>query len=341
MANERLIVIGASSGGIEALATILGGLTADFPAAVCVVVHTSPQAPGVLASILDRAGPLAAVHPADSERLKAGTVYVAPPDHHLLIEPDVVRLSRGPKENRFRPAIDPLFLSAAQIYGPRVIGVVLSGNLDDGTTGLGVIKQLGGLAIVQDPSEALFSDMPASALRHVAVDHCLPAREIGPALTRLAGLSLHASAADTAHALEVEVMIAKGIDPLDAGIESIGEPSRFTCPDCHGVLRALRDHTRVRYRCHTGHAYSAQSLVAASEEGIEDAFWHTIRALEEADMFLRHAASTEPDQNVAATLIEQADEARAQTNALRGMAMGRKRLILASASETPVNGKRR
>jgi two-component system chemotaxis response regulator CheB len=329
MAVKRLIVIGASSGGIEALATIVAALPEGLPATVCVVVHTSPESPGILASILDRAGPLPAIHPSDGHPLKPGTIYVAPPDHHLLIEPDVARLSRGPKEHRFRPAIDPLFMSAAQVYGPRVIGIVLSGSLDDGTTGLGVIKQLGGMAIVQDPSDAQFSSMPASALRHVPVDHCLPAREIGAAVTRLVGLSVHASAAEVAHALEVEVKIAKGFDALEAGIEGIGEPSQFACPDCHGVLRALRDRTRVRYRCHTGHAYSAQSFVAACEDGIENAFWHTIRALEEADMFFRHAASGESDPDAAAELVMRADEAAAQTKALREMAMSRKSLTLA------------
>lgn len=332
MAIERLIVIGASSGGIEALSTIVAALPEGLPAAVCVVVHISPQSPGILASILDRAGPLRAIHPTDRERLKSGTIYVAPPDHHLMIEPEVARLSRGPKENRFRPAIDPLFMSAAQVYGPRVVGIVLSGNLDDGTTGLGVIKQLGGIAIVQDPSDAQFSSMPASALRHVAVDHCLPARDIAAAVTRLVGLSVHASAAEVAEALEVEVKIAKGSDPLAAGIESIGSPSQFACPDCHGVLRALSDGTRVRYRCHTGHAYSAQSFVAASEDGIEDAFWHTIRALEEADMFFRHAGGAESDPDVAADFMRRADEAAAQTKVLREMVMSRKSLILSPAA---------
>ena len=310
----------------------MSALPEGLPAAICVVIHTAPDSPGILATILDKAGPLRAVHPTDGESLKHSTIYVAAPDHHLIVEPGVVRLSRGPKENRFRPAVDPLFMSAAQVYGPRVIGIVLSGNLDDGTTGLGVIKQLGGIALVQDPSDALYPSMPGSALGHVAVDQSLPARDIGQAVTRLVGVSVHASAAEIAQALEVEVMIAKGMDALEAGIESIGEPSKFACPDCHGVLRALSDGRRVRYRCHTGHAYSAHSFMAASHEAIEDAFWHTIRALEEEDMFLRHSASTESDPAVAAKLVEQAEQAAAQTNALREMVMKRKRLVVTSTA---------
>lgn len=340
MAIDRLIVIGGSSGGIEAVSTVIATLPAYLPAAVCVVIHTAPQSPGVLARIFDKAGPLRAIHPTNGERLKPSVIYVAPSDHHLLVEPGVLRLSRGPKENRFRPAIDPLFRSAAQVYGPRVIGVVLSGNLDDGTAGLGTITQLGGLAIVQDPSDALFPSMPASALKHVAVEHCLPVREIGPALLRLLALSVHATAAEVARALEVEVMIAKGMDPLEVGIENLGEPSRFACPDCHGVLRELTDGDRRRYRCHTGHAYSAQSLMAASDEGIEEALWNTIRALEEADMFLRHAASRESDARLASRLVTQAEQAAAETRVLRELVTNRQRLVLSATTGGSGDGDR-
>ncbi len=328
MGIERLVVIGASSGGIEAVSALVRALPPDFGAALCVVIHTAPQSPGVLPRILDVAGPLQALHPRDGQRMEPGVIYVAPPDHHLLVEPGVLRLSRGPRENRFRPAIDPLFRSAAQVYGPRAIGVVLSGNLDDGTAGLGTIKQLGGFAIVQDPEDALYPSMPASAMTHVAADLCLPADEIGGALVRLLELSVHATAGEVARALEVEVMIAKGEDPIEVGIEELGTPSPYSCPDCQGVLREVSDGGRVRYRCHTGHAYSTLSLLAASDEGVEEALYKAIRALEEANMFLRHAARGEADPTLTSRLETHAARALADTGVLREMVTSRQRLTL-------------
>ena len=186
MPTEQIVCVGASAGGIEALRTLVAGLPADFGASILVVLHTSPESPGILGNILDRAGALAAANAVDGERIQPGRIYVAPSDHHLLVEPGRLRLTRGPKENRFRPAIDPLFRSAASVYGPMAVGVILSGNLDDGSAGLRAIKQLGGAAIVQDPEEALFPSMPRSALEHVRVDYCLPVAEIASVLTRLA-----------------------------------------------------------------------------------------------------------------------------------------------------------
>jgi two-component system chemotaxis response regulator CheB len=182
MAAQRIVVIGASSGGIEALRQLVGGLPPDFPAPICVVLHTSPQSPGLLGKILANAGALPSATAATGMQLKAGHIYVAPPDHHLLIEPGGLCLGRGPKENRSRPAIDPLFRSAAQVYGHGAVGVILTGNLDDGSAGLRTIKQLGGIAIVQDPLDALFPAMPINALRHVAADYTVPLSEMVGAL---------------------------------------------------------------------------------------------------------------------------------------------------------------
>src|SRR5262245_7695839 len=185
MAAKRLVVIGASSGGIEALRTIAHNLPRSFKAAVCVVIHMAPDSPGVIDSILNKVGPLEAVAVKSCERLEEGRIYDAPPDHHLVVAPGVVRATKGPKENRARPAIDPLFRSAAQVFGPAAIGVVLTGSLDDGAAGLLTVKQLGGIAIVQDPSEALFPCMPRNALRSVAVDHVVPPADIAPPPERL------------------------------------------------------------------------------------------------------------------------------------------------------------
>src|SRR3954452_9488941 len=187
MPHRDLIVIGTSMGGMEALKTLVAGLPADLPAAVCVVLHVGAYGIGLLPKILAEAGPLPAVNARDRMEIEPGHIYVAPPDQHLVIErPGLLRLSRGPKENRTRPAIDPLFRSAAVAYGPRAIGVVLTGWLDDGTAGLWAIKEQGGIAIVQHPEDALAPDMPLTALKPVASTHCVPLKEIPPLLSRLA-----------------------------------------------------------------------------------------------------------------------------------------------------------
>jgi two-component system chemotaxis response regulator CheB len=287
----QLIVVGTSAGGIEALRELVAALPADFPAGLAVVMHTAPESPGVLHDILSRVSRLPATSPSSRDRIKAGHIYVAPPDHHLLVEPGHLRVTKGPKENRFRPAIDPLFRSAAQVYGPRAIGVILTGNLDDGTAGLWAIKQLGGTAVVQDPTEALYPSMPQSALSHVAVDHCLPLAAIAPLLIRLTSAPAPAAVgAAVPEILEVEVKIANEEDPLKIGIRDFGEPSTFGCPECHGVLLQVKEAGRFRFRCHTGHAYSADSLIAEIGEAIEGALWSAMRLMHEGDMLMRKVA---------------------------------------------------
>jgi two-component system, chemotaxis family, protein-glutamate methylesterase/glutaminase len=329
MATKHLVVIGASAGGLEALRELVAALPEDFPAPIGIVLHTSPQSPGVLDSILSRAGKLAAKNARDRERLQPARIYVAPPDCHLLVEPGIVRVTKGPRENRFRPAIDPLFRSAAQVYGPAAIGVILTGNLDDGTAGLWAIKQLGGTAIVQDPAEAMFPAMPTSALAHVRVDHTVPLAAIAPLLIRLtAQPAQEAKDIPASESLEVEVKIAKEHNPLQAGLQQLGEPSYYACPECHGVLLQLKEGGRVRFRCHTGHAYSLDSLVAAVSEGIEDSLWNAIRALEEAEMLMRGMADHVKghDNGDAAALLARAEEARRQSDAIRSLAMQREPL---------------
>jgi two-component system chemotaxis response regulator CheB len=289
--TKDIVVVGASVGGLEALRTIAGELPKDFPASVFVVLHTAPEAPGVLADILDRAGPLPAAYAVEGDRILPGRIYVAPPDRHLVIEPNRVRLTRGPKENRFRPAVDPLFRSAAQVYGPRVIGVILTGYLDDGTAGLWAVKQLGGTTVVQDPHDALAPSMPASALNQVRVDHCLPVAEIAPLLARLTAAPLEEEGEyEVPEELDIEVKIAKENTALDVGVLKLGEPSNYACPECHGVLLQLKEEKRIRFRCHTGHAYSVDSLLAEITEGVEDSLWNAIRSVEESVLLLRHMA---------------------------------------------------
>jgi two-component system chemotaxis response regulator CheB len=328
--TQDIVVIGASAGGIEALRAIAGGLPNEFPASIFVVMHTAPQSPGILADILDRAGALPAANAVDRERIHPGHIYVAPPDQHLVIEPTRVRLTRGPKENRFRPAVDPLFRSAAQVYGPRVIGVILTGNLDDGSAGLRAVKQLGGTAIVQDPQEALAPSMPRSAMRQVRVDHCLPVAEIAPLLVRLASIPIEEQGAyEVPEEMNIEISIAKEDTALDAGVLKLGEPSNYACPECHGVLLQLKDGGRLRFRCHTGHAYSVDSLLAEITENIEDSLWNAIRAIEESLLLMSHMAKhlTEGETgNTAEKFLAQAQEAQRRADLVRQAVMTQEQL---------------
>jgi two-component system chemotaxis response regulator CheB len=329
MATERIVVIGTSAGGLETLRSLVGALPETFPAPICVVMHTAPESPGVLHEILARSGRLPTVSVNKSERLAKGRIYVAPPDCHLVIEPGRVRSTKGPKENRFRPAIDPLFRSAAQVYGPAAIGVILTGNLDDGTAGLGTIKQLGGTAVVQDPADALYPSMPLSALQHVNVDHRSSLADLPKLLVRLtANPPAGAGEFTVPDKVNVEVNIAKEQHPRDAGLEAIGEPSRYACPECHGVLLQLVDGDRVRFRCHTGHAYSIDSLVAGVDEGIDAALWNAIRALEEATLLMQRMASLLPagGGEEANQLARRAENVRRQSDAIRSIASGREAL---------------
>jgi two-component system chemotaxis response regulator CheB len=330
MRPRHLVVIGASSGGIEAMRHIVAGLPADFPAAIAVVQHTSPHAPSVLHSILEKAGKLPAVSPTDTDELRAGTIYVAPPNYHLLVEPGRVYLGRGPKENRFRPAIDPLFRSAAKVFGPNAIGVVLTGNLDDGSAGLWAIKELGGVAIVQDPADAMYPSMPKNAIAHVDVDYVVPLSGIARLLVEVTAAPKREFASQIPESMEIEVKIATQEDPLEAGVGRLGAPSVLTCPECHGVLLQLKEGGRKRFRCHTGHAYSTESLLVQIQEQVEIHLWNTIRTMQEGNVLMRsmaeHAKTTHPSVDSGA-LFQRAEELHRHANTLRQM------IICAEASD--------
>jgi two-component system chemotaxis response regulator CheB len=237
------------------------------------------------------AGPLPASVPTDFEPLKSGHIYVAPPDNHLLLEQGYVRLTRGPKENRFRPSIDALFRSAAYAYGPRVVGVILTGMLDDGTAGLWSVKDRGGATVVQDPLEAAAPSMPQSAMQNVRVDHRLPLSGIAPLLKELA----HTPAAEegdyaVSDRMKIEVEIAREDTAIDKRIQDMFEASNYTCPECQGVLLQLKEGGILRFRCHTGHAYSSGTLLEEGQKMAEDSLWGAIRSLEERILLLRQLA---------------------------------------------------
>lgn len=321
MRQRDIIVIGGSAGSIEAIKTLIARLPPTLPAALFVVVHVSADSPGLLPAIFDRSSALPVEQAADQAPIRSGRIYVAPPDHHLLVEPGWMRVTHGPKENRFRPAIDPLFRSAAYAFDDRVIGVVLSGMLDDGTAGLWSIKDRGGVTIVQAPSDALYPSMPQSALRHVAVDYQVAMPEMADVLTQLTREPV-AQQGDRlmSDALMIETKIALEDNALQSGVLRLGPPSIYTCPDCHGVLVQITEGKHVRFRCHTGHAYSPESLLAAINESLELSLWNAVRTMDEKTLLLRQMAQHLDDPqhaDLALRLTTKADEVEKRSQAVR------------------------
>jgi two-component system, chemotaxis family, protein-glutamate methylesterase/glutaminase len=317
------IVIGASSGGVSALLDLTAGLPRDLNAVVGVVLHVGNQH-SILPELLSRRSPWPARHAHDDQSLQPGTLYVAPPDHHMLFCGSTIRLSRGPRENRARPALDPLFRSAALAWRERVIGVVLTGDLDDGTAGLAAIKACGGLAIVQDPQTAFEPSMPSCALANVAVDYCLALPEIAPTLARLVAGGAAREPARAASGVAHEQAIFEGREPMD-NLARVAQPSSLTCPDCGGGLWEIKDTKPLRYRCHTGHAYSAKALDSAQAKTAEHALWSSVRALQEREMLLRRLANVAEatgDKAQAEVGRLQADRVKAQVEELSRMVSG-------------------
>jgi two-component system, chemotaxis family, protein-glutamate methylesterase/glutaminase len=319
--GHDIIVIGASAGGVGALQKIAGTLPPDFQAAVFVVLHVTAEATSALPAILRRAGPLPAHHAINNEPIVSGRIYIAPPDFHLMLRDGLVRVVHGPRENRSRPAVDPLFRSAAITYGPRVIGTVLSGALDDGTAGLLAVKTHGGLAVVQDPDDALVSGMPRSALAYVQVDYCVPVAEIGPLLGRLAREPVTAGVRKPSPRLRMEAgMPTLEPDIMEEDDKYSAQASPFTCPECHGTLWELVDGDLVRYRCRVGHTYSADSMAVEQGQSTERALWAALRALEEKAALARRlerAARDREHLEVATRFEERARETEENAEVVR------------------------
>ena len=316
--QRNIIVIGSSAGGVKALLAFVKNLPADFQASIFIVQHIAPHTESILPEIITMLSPLEAKHPTDGEKIKPGTIYIAPPDHHMLLEDGKVMITRGPKENRFRPSIDALFRSAAYVYGPRVIGVVLSGYLDDGTSGLWSVQRFGGSAIVQDPQDAAFPDMPANSLEFVEADHIVPIDQLAALLVRLTTEEAPAPPkvpADDLERIEIEITIARQDNAFEMGIIKKGELTPFTCPDCHGALTKLIEGNLIRFRCHTGHAYTISTLLAEVTESVESLMYQSMRGLEETKMLLHnmgeHFQETD-QQEVADLFFKKAKEAGIQ-----------------------------
>jgi two-component system, chemotaxis family, protein-glutamate methylesterase/glutaminase len=281
MSGHDIVVIGTSAGGVPTLQKFLPELPPDFGAAVFLVMHLSPHVPSLLPQVLLRAGRLPVVAVERPMKFRPGHIYVAPADHHMTLSRTEVQATRGPRENWHRPSIDVLFRSAANVHGPRVIGVILSGFLDDGSAGLAAIKRKGGLAIVQDPEDALFPEMPKNALQTVRADYCVPiaqmAQTIVTAVKEPAGRPAKPAVAEE---VAIENAIVKESMNGREALGKIGTPSTFTCPECQGPLWELKDGDLLRFRCQVGHAFSSESMLTAQQDVVERALWVALGAIQ-------------------------------------------------------------
>ena len=321
MLNRDIIVVGASAGGIEATSDLLVQLPEDIKAAVFVVIHTTSEADGMLASVLDRRCALQTVIAKDEDKISYGNVYVAPPDNHIMLLDGRIRILHGPKENRFRPAIDPLFRSAAVTFSSRVIGIILSGLLYDGVSGLNAIKKCGGIAITQKPEEALFPDLPVNTIANIKVDHVLSVKRMGSLINQLISESVKDNLTIPTE-LKKELTVTKTIlnNTLDMEYDRL-----FTCPECNGPLLEVKDNI-LRYRCATGHAYTAEDLLISQNESFEAAIFAALRMLEEHANMLEGLAEINHDIHIKATenYNKRAKEAKNHAKILRDLLLNRK-----------------
>jgi len=307
MARRDIVVIGGSAGSLQVLQTILSTLPWDFPAAIFVVLHTTEDSPRLLPEILNRSSKLPVMYAVHNAEILPSRVYVAPSgQRHMLLDRGRIRLEPGARENRSRPAVDALFRSAALAYGPQVIGIVLTGNLDDGSAGLLAIKNRGGLAIVQDPDDSDAPSMPASAIEATEVDFILPADQIGPKLVKLA----------VTEAAERVRTISIG----EGSMSATGQT--YACPECGGVLEEAKEGGMLRFRCRVGHLYSPESLLADQTEGVEKALWAAIRSMEEQAEFSDRLADNSKQKKrprLARRFSEKAAASRENANVLRNL----------------------
>jgi len=319
MANHDIITIGASAGGVEALIKLVAGLPADLPASVFIVQHMAAESRGELAEVLGYRGVLPVETATDRREIERSHVYVAPPDHHLMIDRSYMYVNHGPRENLTRPAVDPLFRSAAVVHGPHVIGVILSGTLDDGASGLLAIKRCGGLAVVQDPEDALYPDMPRSALDVVGVDACLALGDLPPLLTRLAQEPPGSPKAPP-ETLLAEVEMSRTESGNIGRLNEIGELVPLTCAECGGPLWQIKDDKTTRFRCRVGHAYTAKCLATEISDRVERSLWVAVQMMDERTRTLERLAATEQGKDrkrSSASFHDKAAENREHAERLR------------------------
>ena len=317
--GRDIIAIGTSAGGLEALDKLIGQTPSDLPAAIFIVQHMAADASGdALLKALGRHKAFNCKLAADGEEFEKGCIYIAPPDHHLLVKKRTLLVTKGARENRYRPAIDPLFRSAAVAHGPRVIGVVLTGMLDDGTAGLIAIKKCGGVTIVQDPKDAAYPDMPQSALNNLNVDHCISVAAMGGLLEKLSH-DPHGKDTVIPHDIKTEASIAERVLSDVAQVNGLGSQVPYNCPNCGGVLWEIDSPDVKRYRCHTGHSFTAAALLSSQTEKVEETLWTSLRMLEERKNLLNNMAQTQIDQKGKASYAQRAQETDVHIERIREM----------------------
>jgi two-component system chemotaxis response regulator CheB len=324
MANRDIVAIGASAGGLEALVYLVGKLPREFPAAVLVTIHLPRDHDSTLDEVLSRAGPLPARFASDQDRLKKGRIFVAPANSHLIVEGSHVLLGQGAPENNTRPAIDPMMRSTAACCGPRSVGVVLTGTLSDGASGLWAIAQCGGITVVQDPSDAAFPDMPLNALNRVHPDHVVTLAAMPRLLISLVEQPI-GEAMPVPQSVVFEVAIAKGARSGIDDMDRLGKRSGLACPDCHGAMWEIEEGKLVRYRCHVGHTYTAELMSLALDENLRRALGSAVRALEERRTLARRLETrAKRDQHPRLTAFwhQRAEEVERELQTLRD-SMGR------------------
>jgi two-component system chemotaxis response regulator CheB len=314
---STVVVVGASAGGAEALTGLVAQIPADFPAPVFVVNHMGADTTGKpLVAALNKAGSVKCTHAQDGESIKHGHVYLAPSDQHTLLVKGKMLVTKGARENRYRPAIDPLFRSAAVAYGRGVIGIILTGYLDDGTSGMMAIKRCGGICIAQDPADAAYPDMPQSVIRHVGADYCVPISQMGALLQKLATRKIGVSKKPPADLL-IEAKIAQRVVSDLKSVEALGYQVPFNCPDCGGVLWEMKNGDLLRYRCHTGHAFSSAALLAQQSEKIEETLWVALRMFEERQNLISKMGRSQKD--LPSSVKERITESQVHIDRIRAM----------------------
>jgi two-component system chemotaxis response regulator CheB len=317
--GHNIIVIGTSAGGLEALDALVGHLPTDLASAIFIVQHMAPQNTGI--ALLSRLEKYRAFHcslATNEERFEEGRIYIAPADHHLLVKKDHVLVTKGARENRYRPGIDPLFRSAAAMHGPHVIAVLLTGVLDDGTAGLMAVKKCGGITIVQDPKDATYPEMPQSALNAMDVNHCVPISEMSGLIEKYTK-EHPAMGKAIPDEIRTEAEIAERVLSDVTRVAGLGEQVPYNCPNCGGVLWQLNAIGVVRYRCHTGHSYTGKALLTSQTEKIEETLWISLRMFEERKNLLNNLARDETYASMKRSYSEQAKATQIHIERIRAM----------------------
>lgn len=317
--GRDLIVIGTSAGGLEALDQLVAQFPAGFPASIFIVQHMAPENTGeALLDRLSRNKAFKCKIAVDGATFKQGEIYIAPPDSHLLVKATKLLITKGARENRYRPAVDPMFRSAAVTHGPRVIGVVLTGMLDDGTAGLIAIKKCGGVTIVQDPEDAAYPEMPQSALNNMKVDYCLPIAGMGPLLEKLTRQRLGKTKPIPTD-IQTEASIAERVLSSVDQVNSLGNQVPYNCPNCGGVLWEMNNPDLLRYRCHTGHSYTAAALLTGQSEKIEETLWVSLRMFEEHKNLLNNMGQKASGPNTKKSYLQRAKDTQVHIERIRAM----------------------